>query len=260
MKFVIRDDDLNYFSSPDDIKKWYGDIFEEKIPVGFSAIPFVKPISDVYTGGEQFNVQEYPISGNAELAAYIKDQPMIEIMQHGSTHENQDGIYEYASRNGLIEATTRGNKELEKITGKRVNIFVPPHDWIGSHGIGAIELAGMNIIRGRGAGLRNIIFRKEYLQIFLKMIAFRFPKYISTTPPVYPFVLDFGKHKEMCSYRIEDLDVFDGLDRANKRDGNFVVVNHLHNFDASKKEKLVRLIQKARTFKAEFVYPSDLFN
>jgi hypothetical protein len=48
MKFVIRDDDLNYFSKPSDIAEWYKDIFAQGIPVGFAVIPFVKPTSDVY--------------------------------------------------------------------------------------------------------------------------------------------------------------------------------------------------------------------
>ena len=139
MQFVIRDDDLNYFSKPSDIERWYADIFAQHIPVGFSTIPFVKPVSDVYTAGAQEEEKEYPVSGNAELVAYVKSQPLIEILQHGTTHETKNG-YEYSKTSGLVADTRRGKEELQNTFGTQFhNVFVPPHDWIGNHGICAIE-------------------------------------------------------------------------------------------------------------------------
>ena len=86
MKFVIRDDDLNYFSQPADIDRWYTDIFAQGIPVGFSAIPFINPKKDAYQIGNSSEDKEYPISENTGLVAYVKDNPFIEILQHGVTH------------------------------------------------------------------------------------------------------------------------------------------------------------------------------
>jgi hypothetical protein len=260
MKFVIRDDDLNYFSKPSDIDRWYADIFAENIPVGFSTIPFVKPVSDVYTSNASTENKECPISANIELVAHVKNQPLIEILQHGTTHETENGIFEYQKDNGLIDDTQRGKEELQKAFGEKFqNVFVPPHDWIGNHGIRAIEAANENIIRGRGAGLRNMIMRRHYLVIFFRMVWFKLTHFLTGIIPAYPFVLNFGKHKEACSYRLDDTDVFNGLAYAHKKNGIFVVVTHLHALTNEKKERLRQLINKARGYNAEYVYPHELF-
>jgi peptidoglycan/xylan/chitin deacetylase (PgdA/CDA1 family) len=265
MKFIIRDDDLNYFSTPADIERWYSDIFVQKIPVGFAMIPFVKPSSDVYPfldpqTAPKVENKEYPIGENAELISYIKSNPLIEVLQHGCTHENIQGVFEYAQQSsGLIEATRRGKAELEKAFDHPVHMFAAPHDWINTDGVRGIEASKLDIVRGRGAGLRNWLWRWQYIAIFIQMLFYRFPKYISHAPPVYPYVLNFGKHKEVCSYRLEDTDVFEGLDYVHEKNGIFVVVTHIHFFNEEKKARLLKLIEKARSLGAEFVLPSGIF-
>ena len=267
MKFVLRDDDLNYFSTPEEISRWYDDIFAMDIPVGFSAIPLVKPTSDVYTDNVSKENAEYPISRNEELVSFVKNNSRIEILQHGTTHENkvENGrtLFEYAGRISRGEAT-RGREELEHAFGAPVSIFVPPHDWIDSEGILSVEAADMHIIRGRGAGLRNWIFRPAYVAIFFRMLWFRFvylfsPRNGLLKVPAYPHVLNFGLHKELCSYRLEDADVFAGLEYVHRHNGIFVVVTHLHYYDTEKKARLLQLIARARELGAEFVRPSTIF-
>jgi hypothetical protein len=242
MKFIIRDDDLNYFSTPEDIKVWYIDIFEQDIPVSFAMIPFVKPSSDVYpfypvTKSTPKNIEdkEYPIHENAGLVKYVANNSLINVLQHGCNHETKQGVFEYAQQIDLREDTVRGRKELELAFGKTVNSFAAPHDWINTTGVHGIEAARLNIIRGRGVGFRNWMFRIQYLGIFLLMLVYRFPRYISHNPKVYPYLLDFGRHKELCSYRLEDEDVFEGLSYAHKKKGIFVVVVHVHTLTNEKK-------------------------
>ena len=267
MKFILRDDDLNYFSTLEDILKWYEDIFAMSIPVGFSTIPYVKPVSDVYTNNAHKENTEYPISQNAELVSFVKSAPLIEILQHGTTHENkmEEGrmCFEYA---GIVprEEAKRGREELERAFGAPVSIFVPPHDWIDTAGVFSVENAGMNIIRGRGAGFRNWIFRPAYIAVFIRMLWFKCVYIFSRKQgllktPAYPRVLNFGRHKEMCSYRLEDPDVFAGLEYAHRTQGIFVVVTHLHFYDAEKKARILELIARARELGAEFVRPSTIF-
>ena len=267
MKFIIRDDDVNYFSTPDTISKWYADIFSMDIPVGFSAIPFVKSGSDVYTNNAQKSTAEFPIHENTDLVSFITNTSHIEILQHGTTHENKQAhgrtLFEYA---GLVsrDEAKRGREELERAFGAPVTVFVPPHDWIDSSGILSVEHAGMNIIRGRGAGLRNWIFRIEYISVCIQMLLFRIAYVFLTKrglvkPPAYPRVLNFGRHKEMCSYRLEDADVFAGLEYASRTQGIFVLVTHLHYYDTEKKTLLLKLIARAKELDAEFVRPSSIF-
>jgi hypothetical protein len=262
MKFIIRDDDLNYFSKPADITHWYSDIFAQNIPVGFAAIPFVTPTSDVYTNDLHISTDsavEYPIGKNAELVSYVKNNPLIEIIQHGCTHQTNNRIFEYQQKKDLYADTLRGKKELEHAFERSVHVFSPPHDWIGVHGIYAIEQCGLHLLRGRGTGLRNIIVRMNYIRIFFVMFWFKFCHAFKKNIPVYPFVLDFGLHKEMCSYRLEDEDLFYGLEYTHKNKGDFVVVTHLHFYTKEKKDRLLALIKKAREYNVEFSYPYTLF-
>lgn len=262
MKFIIRDDDLNYFSTPADIERWYADIFAEGIPVGFSAIPFVSPHSDVHPfyppeTALQVEDKEYPIGGNQELVAYVKGNPLVEILQHGTTHETVNGVFEYA-RQVPPQDALRGREELERAFGTTVDIFVPPHDWIGTSGVLAVEEAKQDIIRGRGAGLRNFILRPAYLSNFLRMMLYKGFHALMGRVPAYPYVLDFGRHREVCTYRLEDTDVFDGLEYSHKKEGIFVVVTHLHFYTEEKKALLLALIARGREVGATFVKPSEL--
>lgn len=259
MKFVIRDDDLNYFSNPTDIERWYKDIFTQKIPISFAAIPFVKPISDVYTNNAPKENKEFPISANAELVSYVKNNPLIEIIQHGCTHETKNGIFEYQWNKDLFKDTARGKEELEHAFKRSITVFAPPHDWIGSRGVLAIEASHLNIIRGRGTGLKNLILRWQYLIIFLAVLFFKFSNIFKKNIPAYPYVLDFGLHKEICSYRLEDEDVFDGLEYVNQKKGIFVVVTHLHFYTDEKKIRLLELIKIAKEYDSEFVFSSSVF-
>jgi hypothetical protein len=258
MKFVIRDDDLNYYSTPADIERWYADIFAEGIPVGFAAIPFITEHSDVYVAQQPEPGAEYRITENKELCEYLRSHKHIEVLQHGTTHATVNGVFEYQNTVPKAE-TLRGRKELELATGKPVTIFVPPHDWIGTSGIFSVEYAGMNIIRGRGAGLRNRIWRGRYVRNFFHMLWFKLSHRIRGVVPAYPHVLDFGKHKEVCSYRLEDRDIIHGLEYAHQTDGIFVVVLHVHFITEEKKALLHELIARAKQYGAAFVRPSELF-
>ena len=264
MKFIIRDDDLNYFSKPEHIEEWYGDIFAQHIPVGFATVPFVLPLKKILSFGyKNVELKEYPISENKELIQYAKSNSLIEILLHGYTHEVESRKYEYgagAKLQELIGKTIRGKLELEKVFGCLVKVFVPPHDQIVNVGIKAIENSGLNIIRGKGS--KNFLMRKEYFLIFPQMVLRRLRYLRTSCLPAYPYVLNFGKHEEAFSYRLNDdnlQELISGLKYASKNKGNFIITAHINSYNKKKKENLTRLIELARELKAEFVYPRDLF-
>jgi len=260
MKFIIRDDDLNYFNKPSDIEMWYKDVFDLGIPVGFSVIPFIKTRSDILGLPLIDDNKEYPISKNRELVVFLKKNPLIEIMMHGCTHEIFNWKFEYESEVDLFERTERGKKELEKTFEREIKIFVPPHDRISNQGILAVETAGMNIIRGIGS--KNFLFRPQYFKAIWKMALHRlkFPNKQKT--PAYPFVIDFGKHKEAYSNRLNEDNLEDLIRRlkfCHEVNGNFIVTLHLYAFNQKIKDNLMFLIKMAKELKAKFVYPSNLF-
>jgi peptidoglycan/xylan/chitin deacetylase (PgdA/CDA1 family) len=263
MNFIIRDDDLNYFSMPSDILKWYKDVFDQGIPVGFSTIPFVKTTSDVYTGNTKENNREYPISQNKGLVDFVKNHPLIEIMQHGCTHETKNKIFEYQQKTCLFNETEKGKKELERAFNKTPKIFIAPHDSFSNQAIKAIEKNEMDIIRGKFHSRRQtFIFRKQYFINVLKTKKHRRKHGYQKDGPAYPYVLDFKKHKEAYSYRLKDdnlEDLIKGLNYSYKVKGTFIITNHLHHCNNKRKNNLKILINRAKNFKAHFVFPYQIY-
>jgi peptidoglycan/xylan/chitin deacetylase (PgdA/CDA1 family) len=266
MKFVIRDDDLNYFNEPSDIERWYKDIFALGIPVGFSTIPFVKPISDAWIGERVKAVpkedKEYPIGRNKALVEYVRQNSLIEIIQHGCTHETKNGVFEFCKAKGLFEETKRGKDELEREFGRKITVFVPPHDAISNHGIRAVEAAGMNIIRG--VGMKNFLWRPQYVAAGFKMAFHRLRFPIKSRMPAYPYVIDLGMHKEAYAVRLNDNQdnreyLLRCLRFVSVSRGNFIVVNHLAVTNEKQMETLAILIQEAKNLGFVFVPPSKLF-
>jgi hypothetical protein len=72
-------------------------------------------------------------------------------------------------------------------------------------------------------------------------------------------VLDYGLHKEICSYRLEDGDIFTALKYTHRKKGIFVVTCHLHNMDEQKKTRLTHLITAAQRLGAEYIHPSAMY-
>jgi hypothetical protein len=245
MKFVIRDDDLNYFNKPLEIEMWYRDIFNLGIPVGFSVVPFVRVNSDAFGVKIEDSCKEYSISENKELVNYLKKNDFIEIMQHGCTHEIFNGKFEYESNIDLFERTKRGKEELKKTFEKEIKIFVPPHDKISNQGILTVEAAGMNIIRGIGS--KNFLFRPQYFKAIWKMAIHRLKFPNKQKIPAYPFVIDFGKHKEAYSNRLNEDNLEDIIRRlkfCHEVNGNFIVTLHLYTFNKKIQSKIKNHLTK----------------
>ena len=261
MKFVIRDDDVNFFSTPSDIEALYGDIFAQNIPVGFSAIPFVGEKADVYPWQFPGVKKEYPIGENAALVEYMKQHELIEILQHGCTHETIEGIFEYQKITGLYEDTSRGKLHLEETFARPITVFVAPHDQFSNHAIDSIERTGLNIIRSKGS--KNIITRFDYVSVIIKMLLhkIRFAFISIYSAPAYPFTVSFKRHAEAFSQRIEE--GYDslrfGMEHAKSQNGNFVVVTHLHMMSENTKITLYKLLSTAEEMGFTFARPSELF-
>ena len=261
MNFIIRDDDLNYFSTPEDIEWWYEEIFEMGIPVNFSTIPFVKPTSDVYTGDREKSEKEYPISENKELIEYIKNHDLIYIMQHGCTHETKSGVFEYASNDyeGLLEKTRRGKKELEQAFEQKIDVFVPPHNQLSNKAILAIEKNQLNIIRSRAA--LNFLPRKEYLFENLKILLHKL-MYKKNKMPAYPSVINFKKHKEAFAHRLQEDNIehlMHWINYFKNKNSFFILTNHLHSKINQRKQFLKKLTRMDMKLNIDFSRSSKLF-
>ena len=156
VKFCIRDDDTNFFTSPDDLEDAYEEISQWG-PVSLAVVPFhragnSKGIPAKFHG--QWTT--HPLHENENLVAYLREgvtQGRFEIMLHGYHHDEPSGGEEFVVGSDLARKALEGRRYLEDILDTRVRVFVPPRNAIGRDGLRAIVKAGLHL--GGTAGVRN---------------------------------------------------------------------------------------------------------
>ncbi|WP_272694365.1 hypothetical protein [Providencia sp. PROV036] len=148
MKISIRDDDLNYFTTVDELEKCYGSIIKD-IPITLAAIPFVTEnffkMSEL-TGSRHDTLikiknheknlnklqlgnyyQNHPLGFNQELIDYLNEnKERYEIALHGNTHRFYSEGAEYKLKNLPSDLISDGNRYLELLFNRKINFFVPP--------------------------------------------------------------------------------------------------------------------------------------
>lgn len=99
---LIRDDDINYFTTSNMLESIYSNAWENQFKVSLSVIPYQKAINDVCIPPDVRNSQEYDsLENNKDLCLFLKDKIShnhVEIIQHGVSHALIDGRGEF-SRN-----------------------------------------------------------------------------------------------------------------------------------------------------------------
>jgi hypothetical protein len=134
VQFIIRDDDLSYFTPVEEINNLYKDIWDT-FPITFATVPYQK---GSFTGHMPLNHwhtnETYPIGDNFELIDFINNKienKQVDIVLHGIHHtyrfkghhiipELIDNIEDFEAK--LIEA----KEYLEKLFNIDINAFVPP--------------------------------------------------------------------------------------------------------------------------------------
>lgn len=246
MKLILRDDDLSYFATPQQLEQVFAAIWDKR-PIHFATIPF---IGEVYGAKPVDNKvkKRKPISENKALVRYIKQkikEGKIIIWQHGYSHEDCSSGYELENTdyNLLFNNLKKGKEHLEKTFGVVVDTLVPPHDRISKQGINAAVAAGFtHICRGFAPLPREIQWNKKYLLAYRKLILFWLKNGRSKR---YPRELDFGSHKEIYSYRISSIDPkqLDQLFLRHK-DGVLAITTHYRTMNIFYKENLLYLLSK----------------
>jgi hypothetical protein len=119
MKLIIRDDDLNYFSSIEKIERIYKGIWE-KYPVHFAAIPNIYATQRTELPKNiQLEKEYYKINENKELVDFIKGkikENKVVIWQHGYTHKDYGKLHdlERHSEAQIYRELKKGKELLEK--------------------------------------------------------------------------------------------------------------------------------------------------
>jgi hypothetical protein len=200
MEFCIRDDDISFFTSPDELETAYGEITRWG-PVSLAIVPFhragtSKAVPEKFRGCWTV----HPLHQNEPLVRYLRQavaKNRFEIMLHGYYHDEPDGRAEFAHREHLAERVDRGRKYLEDLLGTSVRVFVAPKNAIGSPGLEAINRAGLHLggIAGILAGW-PVFARKSW------SLWFHLRRWQRSGGVGVPWVLDLGDHREIAGNAI----------------------------------------------------------
>lgn len=252
MRVAIRDDDTSYFTKPSDLQKAY-DFIEEGC-VSLSVVPSTVPIhrDDVFPYGRGIEKGYYNIEENKELICYLNTAlaaGKYDILLHGYSHEyikvngkwNAEMIWKDYER--LETELSEGKRRLEEVFNRPIKVFVAPNNSIDQRAITVIENLGMDY--------SGIILHKDrrvdvyYLSNYLRRWIIRLVKKIP-----YPGILNYGKHKELVAYTLDDYErlVFE-YQQCKKRNQPFVVYTHYWRLNENPNEK--ELIKKIYEFVVE---------
>jgi hypothetical protein len=159
MKFVIRDDDLSYYTDLQQIKRLYEPLFERGFKVSFATIPRERKVEHKEDRALYKQYDEYGwVGDNASLVNYIKglvDKDFVEIMQHGFDHsycivDGKKFIGECIQKKQdiLLKDFEEGKRHLEDIFGRRIVSFVPPSNQIDAKTVLVLKKIDIRFLSG----------------------------------------------------------------------------------------------------------------
>jgi hypothetical protein len=257
MHFCIRDDDTNFFTSPDDLDQAYGAISQWG-PVSLAVVPFhkagtSKAIPEKYRG--RWTV--HPLHENRQLVDYLRSgihKGQFEIMLHGYYHDEADGGAEFGGSHNFGERVAAGRKYLEDLLGTSVCVFVPPHNAINRQGLRAVSLAGLHLGCAAGVSGGWSLFSHRTWLLWLHLRRWRRNGGLGI-----PWVLNLGDHREIGGNAITPQSRFqqnrDAFELALELGGVFCGACHywemsapsLHHGDPSVGEHLRYLVDRVRS-------------
>lgn len=152
INIVLRDDDLNYYTSVNDLKLAYGD-YLGKIPISFATVPFihksmtvmaklsgscnVEKIKHIIDYEDDLGLDDFqnyfmnykPIGENVELISFLSElisTKKVDILLHGITHRFYPDGAEMLNNHVPYYYVNQSKKYLENLFNYRLKYFVPP--------------------------------------------------------------------------------------------------------------------------------------
>lgn len=202
MEISLRDDDINYFTSVEELKTVYDPIWKQ-VPVGLAVVPFQTGCqSGAIPESKKGTNQTYPVRENKELVEFLKrqiDLGNVRILQHGYSHEDFDGGWEFEACPNPQERVEEGRKALESTFETEITTFVPPHNSLSRRCAKAVIGEGLNILTAFGHWPWERPLSVSNLLNFLRLSGFRV-RYGKQRR--YRNSLDFKSHSEHPSYNL----------------------------------------------------------
>lgn len=292
MKFIIRDDDVNYFYTREQLFQWFEGIWEI-CPISLCVIPYVKGhffrwCNPSTSGDRQAFYNDdgiYPIGDNKELVTAINEwicEDKVSVSMHGIYHRNPDQNAPEVKNNYITGAELYTDKDISNdiVTARLylrslfrscINTFSAPQNMISRDGFRSLIKVGMNICTDLPS-LRDI---GTYWQIigvdnYLKLLLYRMSK--SNYKKVYPFLLKSKESSIVSHFRLQPVthinSLYEEIDRVYNQKGIFILSTHSYGFDMnmkddsrSMKEVLIEILQYVSKFPdVEFTTLEKLFD
>jgi len=270
MKLALRDDDTSFFTDPDRLEAVYHDVWD-RLPVSLAVVPKAAGFQDKAIPEKYWRAERtFPLDENPALVTRLREHVAagrVTIAQHGYTHEDFPGGYEFQAAPDLEHRLAQGRAYLESQLRTRVEIFVPPHNALSKRGLGAVSAAGLNLL---GSFLS---FRPSMRTWDARTAAnwWRVRRYRAATGRaksdrmIYPHPLRYARHAEFGCHSLIPGTTLEqlvaGFDEARRAGGHFCLATHYWEVDATLKGVLLRLLDHAARFNdVTFVQAERLFD
>ncbi|MFN8336866.1 MAG: DUF2334 domain-containing protein [Cyclobacteriaceae bacterium] len=255
MRFAIRDDDTNFFTSPGEIEFCYKETWDV-CPPSLSVIPFVQGNwrawqDEFYATGKitdwaswENDNEVHPIHENRKLVEFLKDkvnEGKIALTMHGVNHRNTDkhrkplanNLVHYAefyTDQDLTAKLREGKAYLEELFNQPFTVFTPPQNAITIEGYKAIVNNNLGLV---GGGL-SFLSRQKTPRWFWEFMMWSFFRG-SNRNQYYPYVINLGKRKEiMVHFPLQEVTRLENLIKAfdfvKAMNGDFILSTHYHGF------------------------------
>ena len=253
MKFIIRDDDINYHFQAEQLAKWYEGIIDI-CPVSVCIPPFVKGhffkwcyIAEnhlPYDEEERRKDSEiFKIGDNKELIDYLRQmlsEGKVGISLHGITHRNEEGLApvkgnhirgaEFYTYNDYTEPLAEAKTYLGELFGIDINSFSPPQNMINEKGLIALRNNGLSLCTDLITARNISLWIKTYgLLNTIRIYGYRRFKHHN-----YPYVVN-NEVKFVDHIRLQPGKNIDAikreLDYYHSVNGVFVLSTHSYGFD-----------------------------
>jgi len=249
LAFTIRDDDVSYFTTPQQIDQIYKEAWQTGFKITLAAIPKHKATED-RSIPHQFrgDLGSHDLRDNMDLIKHLEkalQSGLIDVIQHGFTHEEISGKPEFYI-NDISELRMRleeGNRILENSFKKKINVFSAPHGMISREAWKILREEGITICRTYGLYtlLKNTPITISNLKTLIK-IGLQHPHILKRPIPTgivkFPGMIEMQSSWVHASDLPYDLKVFKAkFAEALQHRGLFnLITHHWDYFDESRKE------------------------
>ena len=257
MRFAIRDDDTNFFTTPTELQQCYGDIWHEFAPtlclISKVKGDWAKWVHQIYKDKQDTDWAAWtadntphPIENNTELVAFLKEKikdGKLDVGYHAKYHRNQDSSLPQEMTNNYVRGAeyftnrnvTNEIKEevthLNKLLNTNISVFTPPQNLLSQLGYECVLEADLNLC---GGGITFYKKEKDLKGIINigKQLAFK----LINKEADYPHVLRYSNHTEIAYHyplqpgtRLKSL--IEDFEMVHKHNGDFVLSTHYVEFN-----------------------------